>query len=81
MVISTHRASIPDEWATGRDSIALMVPEVGAWIAADTVPAGSAIFCPLRTLSPMDTQAMAGAPICCPRGTTNFSGIGKLPMG
>ncbi len=64
LVISTQRAAIPDECATGRDSMALIMPDVGACIAAETVPAGSAIFCPLSTLSPTDTQAIAGAPIC-----------------
>ena len=81
LVISTQSASIPDEWAIGRDSIAVIVPDVGACMAAETVPAGSAIFCPLRTVSPCFTQAIAGAPICWPKGTTNFSGIGRLPMG
>ena len=81
LVISTQSAFIPEEWATGRASIAVIVPDVGAWMAAEIVPAGSAIFCPLSTLSPTVTQAIAGAPICWPKGTTNFSGIGKLPMG
>ncbi len=52
-----------------------MMPEVGAWIAAETLPSASAISCPFKTFSPKFTFNLATRPTCWRNGRISFLGI------
>ena len=75
--ISMQVSVRPDACGTARASIAVTVPELGAWTGTLTGPCASAIICPPRTLSPTSTTGRAGAPICCVTGRTSLLGISQ----
>ena len=49
-------------------SIAFTVPDTDEKTGAETNPPASAIIWPLKTLSPLFTIGLAGAPMCCDTG-------------
>ena len=67
-------SSSPDACAMGRDSMALIVPEVGACTGTLMTPCAWASTCPPSTASPTSTMALAGTPKCCRSGNTKRAG-------
>ena len=71
----------PDGCGMTCSSIAVTVPEVGAWMAAETVPSASANNWPLSTQSPTLTNTLGKCPTCCRSGSTNVFGVPSLAIG
>ena len=80
-VMVMHLSGKPDGCGIMASSIAATVPDVVAWMAADTVPSASASNWPFNTLSPRATFNLGILPTCCLSGSTNFSGRLKCPIG
>jgi len=64
----------------GRGSTAFTVPEMLAWMGAETNPPGSPILCPIFTLSPTATIGLQGAPMCIDMGMTTSAGAASCSM-
>ena len=57
----------PDAWGTARASIAVTVPELGAWTGTLTGPCASAIICPRARCRPLRQRSGWGANMLCHR--------------
>ena len=71
----------PDGCGMTCSSMAVTVPEVGACMAAETVPSASANNWPLSTLSPTLTNTLGKCPTCWRSGRTNVFGVPSLAIG
>ena len=63
-VMVMQRSGNPDGCGSTASAIAAIVPEVGAWMAAETEPSASAINWPFSTWSPTATFTLGMLPIC-----------------